>query len=168
MKKIEILEADLKKASNKPVEVAVAEPDEATLLKIKQKAESEARKSAEKEFNKKKKEILEKADKELAEALNKQKEKLSSEIEKFKKQKEIAEKSKKEAEDRAEEFRKKAAIGTNSVTIKAGVILEDLMSCGKKLVECIGELRQSDSESADKYSKAIKERLISIANQLTQ
>lgn len=163
---VEKLNSQLREAENRPVEVAVREPDKAELDKIKEKAAEQTRKLMEREFSKKKKELLDKADKEKAEALKKQKDETAAEIEKYKSQLEAADKDKKEAESRAEEFRKKAAIAQSAETVKAGILLEEMMNSGKKLVECIGKLRESDSESADKYSKAIRDRLIAIASQL--
>ena len=160
------LHAQLKEAENKPTEVAVREQDKAELDKIRDKASEQTRKLMEKEFSKKKKELLEKADKEKAEALKKQKDATAAEIENYKTLLEAAAKDKKDAENRAEEFRKKAAISQSPETVKAGILLEEMMNSGKKLAECIVKLRETDPDSADKYAKAIRDRLISIAKQL--
>ena len=63
-------------------------------------------------------------------------------------------------------MRKKAAIRQSPETVNVGILLEDMMNSGKKLVECIAKLRENDPERADKYSKAIRDRLVAIAGQL--
>ena len=154
--RIRELEDKLEEANNRPVEVAVAEPDEQTLNKIREEAASAAKKEAEKSFKAEKKELKDKLAAEKDKAVAEATEKASKELEEFKAKMATADTELADAVKRAEELQKKLAISSSPEATKFTFYFEALDGDYEHIIGSIVALKSEAPEIADKYAAAMQ------------
>ncbi len=167
--RIRELEDELEAANNRPVEVAVAEPDAETLDKIRAEAADKATKEAEKSFKAEKKKLKEDFEAKKEKAVSEATEKANKELEELKSKIATANTAADEAAKRAGELEKKLAISSSPEATKFTFFFDALNGDYEKIIESIGNLKKESPEIADKYAKAmqryqnvIKERFAAI------
>lgn len=153
--KISRLESELEEARNKPTEVAVAEPDEETLNKIRDEAAKSAKAEAEKQFKADKKALKDKLTAEKDKAVAEATEKAAKDLENYKTRLEQNDAEKAAMLRRAGELEKQLAISSSPETVMFTFYFEALQNDYKKLFESISTIRKSNPEVADKYKSAL-------------
>ena len=146
------LEDELEAANNRPVEVAVAEPDKETLDKIRIEATKEAEKSFKAEKKKLKDDFKAEKDKAVADAT----EKANKEIAELKEKLSTANTVADEAAQRAGDLEKKLAISSSPEATKFTFFFDALNEDYNKIIESISNLKKDSPEIADKYAKAMQ------------
>lgn len=154
--RIRELEDKLEEANNRPVEVAVAEPDEQTLNRIREEAASAAKKEAEKAFKAEKKELKDKLAAEKERAVAEATEKATNELEEFKAKMATADTELANAVKRAEELQKKLAISSSPEATKFTFYFEALDGDYEHIIGSIVALKSEAPEIADKYAAAMQ------------
>lgn len=153
--KIAELKKQLEAERNRPTEVAVAEPDEETLNKIRTEAADTARKEAEKTAKAEKKELKEKLtaekDKAIADATSEQKKTIEALEAKIKE----SSSAQREALVRAEKLEKQLAVSSSPETTKFSFYFEALDTDYQKILDSISTLKKEAPEMAEKYAKAM-------------
>lgn len=156
-RKIHNLENELENERSKPTEVAVAEPDEETLNKIRTEATEAARKEFEKEAKTEKKELKEKFKAEQEKAIAAAIEQAQKDIEDYKAKCNAADSARAEAIARAEELEKQLAITSSPETTRFTFFFEALDNDYQKILESLAEIKKTQPDVADKYGAAMKE-----------
>lgn len=173
---ISLLTEQVQTLENRPVEVAVAEPDEKTLKRVREEAERETaelktqlaamQEKLEQEKAKRKKDA-EKAN----EAVKTQIESARKEAEASAKaavqaQIEQAEKQKQQAIEEAKTLEKKLASSADGDLITANLHIEAIKEAGRKLSACIQKIAAGDAEKGQKVAKAAKLLIMRVAEEL--
>lgn len=153
--KISRLEAELEEARNKPTEVAVAEPDEETLNKVRDEAAKSAKAEAEKQFKADKKALKDKLTAEKDKAVAEATEKAQKDLDDYKARVAALDEEKANLLKRSEELEKQLAISASPETVMFTFYFEALQNDYKKLFESIATIRKSNPEVADKYKSAL-------------
>lgn len=153
--KISRLEAELEEARNKPTEVAVAEPDEETLNKVRDEAAKSAKAEAEKQFKADKKALKDKLTAEKDKAISEATEKAQKDLDDYKARVAVLDEEKANLLKRSEELEKQLAISASPETVMFTFYFEALQNDYKKLFESIATIRKSNPEVADKYKSAL-------------
>lgn len=148
------LEKELEEVKNKPVPVAVREPDPAEIQKIKDEAAAVAKKKSDKEIKTIKKELEEKHKKELDEAGEKAKSDTEKAIFEYKQKLSDIGDERAKAVKRAEQLEKQLAVSSSAETVKFKFYFDALDSDFKKITESLNELYKNDSETAGKFKNA--------------
>ena len=146
------LEKALEHEQNKPVEVAVAEPDEETLKKIREQAEKEAQKS----FLAEKKELKNKFKEEQEKAVAAATEKAQKELEDYKAQMAAAKDATAKAIERAEQLQKQLAVTSSPEATKFIFYYDALSKDLENVIESLKKLQKENPDVAEKYSEAMK------------
>lgn len=154
--RIRELEDELKAANNRPVEVAVAEPDKETLDKIRTEAANAATKEAEKSFKVEKKKLKDDFKAEKDKAVADATEKANKEIAELKEKLSTANIAADEAAQRAGDLEKKLAISSSPEATKFTFFFDALNEDYNKIIESISNLKKDSPEIADKYAKAMQ------------
>lgn len=154
--RIRELEDELEEANNRPIEVAVAEPDEATLDRIRNDAVAKAQKEAEKTFKAEKKKLKDAFNAEKEKAVTEATAAANKELADYKAKIESADTAKAEALKRAEELEKKLAISSSPEATKFTFFFEALDNDYQRIIESISNLKKDSPGIADKYAKAME------------
>lgn len=148
------LRRQLKEMENSPIEVAVQEPDEKTLEKIR----SEAKKAAAVEIRKAKDEAdnkikaaEDKAAADIAEALERAGTAAAAQI---KASLTSIEREKAEALERAAELEKKLTLAANSEIVQLNILFEQMLELAEKAGRCIERVAAEDAAKAEKLRAA--------------
>lgn len=155
--RISELEDELERERSKPTEVAVAEPDEETLDKIRTAAADAARKEAEKTAKAEKKELKEKLKAEQEKAVAAAAEQAKKDIEDYKAKCAAADSARAEAISRAEELEKQLAVASSPETTRFTFYFEALDADYQKILSSLAEIKKTQPEVADKYGAAMRE-----------
>ena len=173
---ISLLTEQVQTLENRPVEVAVAEPDEKTLKRVREEAERETaelktqlavmQEKLEREKAKRKKDA-EKAN----EAVKTQIESARKEAEASAKaavqaQIEQAEKQKQQAIEEAKTLEKKLASSADGDLITANLHIEAIKEAGRKLSACIQKIASNDAQKGQKVAAAAKLLIVRVAEEL--
>lgn len=154
--------SQIKEMDNRPIEVAVQEPDETVLNKIREEEAQKAKKAAAAEIKEAKEKVKSSADKKIKELEEKAKE----QIEQAKKESnERAEqeiknglteiqREKSEALARAANLEKKLSIAANNEIIKLNTLFEQMQELAEKVGSCIREVAEEDATKAEKLRSA--------------
>lgn len=144
--KYEQLQREHEQLQNRPTEVAVQEPDQKTLDKIRKEAE----KAAAAKLEVKKQKEIDAAVKAAKEAAAKETE------EKLKSGLSAVESEKQKILERAAELEKKLSLSSNPETLKFNFYFEELQGSYAKLTESLSSIRTAgDTETADKLQGAM-------------
>lgn len=155
-KKIEELEAELERERNRPVEVAVKEPDTETIAKIRAEAKAEAEKELKKANADEKKALKEKLKAEQEKAINEAKANAEKEIDDYKQKVAAAETASFEAVKKAEQLQKQLAVSSSPEATKFTFFFEALREDYNKLFESFKILKDENPDVYEKYSIAMK------------
>ena len=150
------LEKELEAIQNRPVEVAVAEPDPETLEKIRREAAEAARKEAEKTAKAEKKELKDKLTAEKEKAVAEATQKSQKELEDFKTKVAEAEKAFEAAQKKTAELEKALAVSSSPETTRFTFYFDALSGDYEKILESIKNIKKDNPEIAEKYANAIK------------
>ena len=153
-KRIAELEKELEAERNKPVPVAVAEPDPAEMQKIKDKAAESAKKAADKELRAAKKELEEKHKKELAEAAEKAKADAEKTLSEYEQKLADIDSEKAKALERAKQLEKQLVVSSSAETVKFSFYFEALNTDFNKITESLKKQAEGNPETAAKFKKA--------------
>lgn len=153
-KRIAELEKELEAEKNKPVPVAVSEPDPAEIEKLKDEAIAKAKKTADKELKAAKKELEEKHKKELADAGEKAKAETEKALAEYKQKLSDIDGEKAEAVKRAEQLEKQLAVSSSAETVKFSFYFEALNTDFNKITESLKKQAEENPETAAKFKKA--------------
>ena len=153
-KRIAELEKELEEERNKPVPVAVAEPDPAEIQKIKDKAAESAKKAADKKLRAAKKELEEKHKKEIAEAAEKAKADCDKAVAEYKQRLADIDGEKAEALERARQLEKQLAVSSSAETVKFKFYFDALDGDFKKIIESLKKQFEENPETAAKFKNA--------------
>lgn len=153
--RISELEAELETERNKPTEVAVAEPDEEMLNKIRSEAAEAAKREAEKIFKAEKKKLKETLNAEKEKAVSAATESAKKELEEYKAKIEAADASLSEAAKKAELLEKKLATGSSPEATKFTFYFDALNEDYQKIFDSISKIKPENPELAEKYAKAM-------------
>lgn len=165
-KRIAELEKELEEERNKPVPVAVAEPDPAEIEKLKDEAIAKAKKTADKELKAAKKELEEKHKKELADAGEKAKAETEKALAEYKQKLSDIDSEKAEAVKRAEQLEKQLAVSSSAETVKFSFYFEALNTDFNKITESLKRQAEENPETAAKFKKACYSALDIMKNNL--
>ncbi len=165
-KRIAELEKELEEERNKPLPVAVAEPDPAEIKKIKDEAAESAKKAADKELRAAKKELEEKHKKEIAEAAEKAKADCDKAVAEYKQRLADIDGEKAEALERARQLEKQLAVSSSAETVKFKFYFDALDGDFKKITESLKKQFEENSETAAKFKKACYSALDIMKNNL--
>lgn len=165
-KRIVELEKELEEERNKPVPVAVSEPDPAEIEKIKDEAIAKAKKTADKELKAAKKELEEKHKKELADAGEKAKAETEKALAEYKQKLSDIDSEKAEALERARQLEKQLAVSSSAETVKFSFYFEALNTDFNKITESLKRQAEENPETAAKFKKACYSALDIMKNNL--
>ena len=165
-KRIAELEKELEEERNKPVPVAVSEPDPAEIEKLKDEAIAKAKKTADKELKAAKKELEEKHKKELADAGEKAKAETEKALAEYKQKLSDIDSEKAEAVKRAEQLEKQLAVSSSAETVKFSFYFEALNTDFNKITESLKRQAEENPETAAKFKKACYSALDIMKNNL--
>ena len=184
---ISLLTEQVQTLENRPVEVAVAEPDEKTLKRVREEAESawkEERSRTEKETAELKTQLAamqEKLEREKAKRkkdAEKANEAVKAQIESARKEAEAsakaevqaqieqAEKQKQQAIEEAKTLEKKLASSADGDLITANLHIEAIKEAGRKLSACIQKIASNDAQKGQKVAAAAKLLIVRVAEEL--
>lgn len=155
-KKIEDLEAELKKERKRPIEVAVKEPDAETLNKIRTEVRAEVEKEMKKTVADEKKALKEKLKAEQEKAVNEAKSTAEKEIREYKEKVAAAETTSFEAVKKAEQLQKQLAVSSSPEATKFTFFFEALRDDYNKLFQSLKVLKEENPEVYGKYSAAMQ------------
>jgi len=150
------LEKELEELQDRPVEVAVAEPDPETLEKIRKEAAEAARKEAEKAAKAEKKELKEKLTAEKEKAVAEATANAKKELEEYRAKTEAADQAVKAAQAKAAELEKQLAVSSSPETTRFAFYFDALSGDYEKILSSIAEIKKTNPEIAEKYAAAIK------------
>lgn len=153
--RIRELEKDLDDALNKPVEIAVQEPDAETIKSIEDKANQAAMANAEKTIKAQKKELTDKFKADTEKAVAEAVKKANEQLEQYKQQLSEIDAEKVKALQKAQELEKKLAVSTSPETVKFTFYFDSLKEDYTKLFESIKKIKSENPEMADKYLAAM-------------
>ena len=160
------LEKELEAERNKPVPVAVAEPNPAEIQKIKDEAAASAKKAAEKELKAVKKELEDKHKKELASADEKAKADREKAVAEIKQKLSEIDAAKAEAVKRAEQLEKQLAVSSSAETVKLKFYFDALDENFKNITESLKKLFEESPDTAAKFKNACYSALEIMKNSL--
>ena len=160
------LEKELEAERNKPVPVAVAEPNPAEIQKIKDEAAASAKKAAEKELKAVKKELEDKHKKELASADEKAKADREKAVAEIKQKLSEIDAAKAEAVKRAEQLEKQLAVSSSAETVKFKFYFDALDENFKNITESLKKLFEESPDTAAKFKNACYSALEIMKNSL--
>lgn len=146
------LEMALEHEQNKPTEVAVQEPDEEMLEKIRE----EAKKEAEKTFAAEKKELRDKLKAEKEKAVSEATEKANKDLAEYKRKIAAAEEASAKAVEKAEQLQKQLAVTSSPEATKFIFYYDALSKDLENVIESLKKLQKENPEVAEKYSAAMK------------
>lgn len=153
-KRIAELEKELEAEKNKPVPVAVSEPNPAEIEKIKDEAIAKAKKTADKELKAAKKELEEKHKKELADAGEKAKAETEKALAEYKQKLLDIDSEKAEAVKRAEQLEKQLVVSSSAETVKFKFYFDALDGDFKNITESLKKLFEESPDTAAKFKNA--------------
>lgn len=186
---ISLLTEQVQTLESRPVEVAVAEPDEETLQRFREEAESawkEERRRAEQETAKLKtqlaavKEKLEREKAKRKKDIEKANETAKAQVESARKEAEAsakaavqaqieqAEEQKRQAVEEAKALEKKLASAADGDLVTANLHIEAIKEAGRKLSACIQKIAAGDAEKGQKVAKAAKLLIMRVAEELEE
>ena len=155
-RRIAELEKELEQERNKPVEVAVAEPDEETINRIRTEAVEAAKKEFEKTAKAEKKELREKLKAEQDRAVTAATEKAEKELAEYKEKISHAENASAQALERAEQLQKQLAVSSSPEATKFTFYFDALDEAYNKILESLKALTKESPEIAERYIGAMK------------
>ena len=153
--KVKRLEEELSAERLKPVEVAVEEPNEEQMNKIRTEIEAKVKKSSDAELKKAKKELTDKFNSEKEKALAEAEEKAKNDVKKYKEKLAELDEEKAQAIKRAENLEKELAVSSSPETVKFTFYFDSLNSDYEKIFESIEKLKEENPEMAQKYTQAM-------------
>ena len=153
-KRIAELEKELEAEKNKPVPVAVSEPNPAEIEKIKDEAIAKAKKTADKELKAAKKELEEKHKKELADAGEKAKAETEKALAEYKQKLSDIDAEKADALKRAEQLEKQLVVSSSAETVKFKFYFDALDGDFKNITESLKKLFEESPDTAAKFKNA--------------
>lgn len=165
-KRIAELEKELEAEKNKPVPVAVSEPNPAEIEKIKDEAIAKAKKTADKELKAAKKELEEKHKKELADAGEKAKAETEKALAEYKQKLLDIDSEKAEAVKRAEQLEKQLVVSSSAETVKFKFYFDALDGDFKNITESLKKLFEESPDTAAKFKNACYSALDIMKNSL--
>lgn len=159
---IDRMQTQLKEIENRPIDIAVQEPDEETLAKIREEEAAKAKQAAVDEIKQAKAKAKEKADKAIqaaeekaANAVAEAKKKAAEQAaEQLKASLESIERDKAEALTKAEELENKLAVAANPDTVYINFLLEGIQEQFMKVLQRIEGIAQTDADKAQKFGAA--------------
>ena len=155
-RRIEELKAELEKAQNRPIEVAVKEPDAETIEKIRSEVKTEVEKEFKKVSAEEKKALREKLKAEQEKAVNDTKSSAEKEIAEYKEKIAVAEAASFEAVKKAEALQKQLAVSSSPEATKFTFFFEALRDDYNKLFDSLKILKEENPDVYEKYSSAMK------------
>lgn len=144
---IEELNRRIKELEGRPTPVAVEEPSEEMIAKLKAEAEQSAKKS----FAEEKAKLNER----LKNAESAAKEKAEKELKEYRAQLQAANTELQQAAENAEELKRRLKVADNPNILKFSISFENVQREGLKLFEVINEIGKSDSETAEKFKSVL-------------
>ena len=153
--RIRKLEEELADERNKPTEVAVREPSEAEIDKIRQEILKQAEKDKADAIRQLKKELSEKSKKDIDSAVSAEAAKSSEKLQAAEKQVKELREAKAEADIKAKEFEKKLAVSTSPESVKFTFYFEALQGDYNKLIDSLKKIKAENPETAEKYIAAM-------------
>lgn len=153
--RIRELVKELADERNKPTEVAVREPSEAEIDKIRQEILKQAEKDKADAIRQLKKELSEKSKKDIDSAVSAEAAKSSEKLQAAEKQVEELREAKAEADIKAKEFEKKLAVSTSPESVKFTFYFEALQGDYNKLIDSLKKIKAENPETAEKYIAAM-------------
>lgn len=154
-KEIARLEAELEAEKNKPTEVAVAEPDQETLNKLRDEAAKSAKAEAEKQFKADKKALKDKLTAEKDKAIAEATEKAQKDLDDYKARVAALDEEKANLLKRSEELEKQLAISTSPETVKFTLYFEAVQEDLQKIFDSITTIRKDNPDVAKQYHGAL-------------
>ncbi len=154
-KEIARLEAELEEERNKPTEVAVAEPDEEILNKLRDEAAKSAKVEAEKQFKADKKALKDKLTAEKDKAIAEATEKAQKDLDNYKARVAALDEEKANLLKRSEELEKQLAISTSPETVKFTLYFEAVQEDLQKIFDSITTIRKDNPDVAKQYHGAL-------------
>ncbi len=154
-KEIARLEAELEEERNKPTEVAVAEPDEEILNKLRDEAAKSAKAEAEKQFKADKKALKDKLTAEKDKAIAEATEKAQKDLDDYKARVAALDEEKANLLKRSEELEKQLAISTSPETVKFTLYFEAVQEDLQKIFDSITTIRKDNPDVAKQYHGAL-------------
>ena len=153
--RIRELEGELDEERNKPTEVAVREPSEEEIEKIRQEILKQAEADKNAALKQQKKELAEKNKKDIDSAVSAATAKSDAKIEEYSKQVKELEAAKTEADIKAKEFEKKLAVSISPESVKFTFYFEALKNDYNKLIDSLKKIKAENPETAEKYIAAM-------------
>lgn len=159
---IDRMQTQLKEIENRPIDIAVQEPDEETLAKIREEEAAKAKQAAADEIKAAKAKAKEKADKAIQAAEEKaanavaEAEKKAAEqaAQQLKASLESIERDKANALTKAAELESKLAVAANPDTVYINFLLENMQEQFMKILQRIEDIAQTDADKAQKFGVA--------------
>ncbi len=155
-KKISELEKELEEVKSKPTEVAVQEPDEETLERIRTEEREAVKKEFEKTSKTEKKELKEKLKAEQEKAVAEATQKAQKELEEYKAKVAEAESASAQALERAEQLQKQLAVSSSPEATKFSFFFDAVNADFEKMIDSLKKLKEENPEVAEKYAGAMK------------
>lgn len=149
------LESELDEARNKPTEVAVAEPDEETLNKIRNEAAQTAKAEAEKQFKADKKALKDKLAAEKDKAVAEATQKANKDLEDYKQRLATVDEERANLLKRSEELEKQLAISSSPETVKFTFYFEAVQQDLQKIFNSIETINKDNPDVAKQYKGAL-------------
>lgn len=153
--RISELEEELNGIKKKPIEVAVREPSDEEIEKIRQQILKQAEIDKAAALKEQKKQLTEKYKKDNDSAVSSATEKANAEIAKHKKMISELEAAKSAADLKAKEFEKKLAVSTSPESVKFTFYFEALQGDYNKLIDSLKKIKSENPETAEKYIAAM-------------
>jgi chromosome segregation ATPase len=155
-KAAEDLQAQLEELRNKPIDVAVSQPDDAALDAARKEAAEKAKADTE-AILKKKIEKAEKAKKDAEDAKAKAEQELNAAKVAAEQTAAVVDQEKKLLADQMDDLRKKLAVASSSDISIFGVWYKQAQTCDNNMLECLDRLAMAgDKESAEKLKNALR------------
>ena len=148
------LRQEIEELQKKPTEVAVRELSDDELKALTDKAVSDAVKKADKEFKATKKELTDKHKAGIEKVKTETEKAAENMLSEYKNQFESISQENQVILKRAKELEKQLEVAENSETVKFEFFFEAIQQDILKIFESIGNIREKNAESADKFKQA--------------
>jgi len=150
------LKKELEFEKNKPVEVAVQEPDEETINRIKSQAAEDAKQQCEKEFKAEKKELKKKFDQEREQKIAEAVRETKKELDEYKKRAQELEKEAVAAIEKISELNNQLTVNASPEAAKFTFFFDELNQNYDKLISSLEKLKYENAEVSQKFAEAMK------------
>lgn len=152
---IRALQTELSEERNKPVTVAVQEPDKETIERIKQEAIKQANAENEKVLKEQKKTLTQKFKEDSEKAASEAAKKAEEKIKDYEKKLAEVDTERAKALTKAQELEKKLAVSASPETVKFTFYFEALQADYNKLIDSLKKIKSENPDTAEKYIAAM-------------